>query len=96
LKRSNSGEIKTSYIKDMSDGGIELIVPNINSDNVSKISRSDSVPVFCSLPMPSFKIAKEPQDIANEIDRKCRSIFPISFILVIIIYWTTLAMSSNY
>jgi len=96
LRRSISGEINSSYIKDMSDGGIELIVPNINKDNVSNISRADSAPVFCSIPMPSFKITKEPQDIANEIDRKSRIIFPISFLIVNIIYWTTLALLSYY
>jgi hypothetical protein len=96
LRRSTSGEINCSYIKDMSDGGIELIVPNISKDNVSNISRADSAPVFCSIPMPSFKIAKEPQDIANEIDRKSRIIFPISFLIVNIIYWTTLALLSHY
>lgn len=93
LRRSVSEEIN---IKDMSDGGIELIVPNINKDNVSNISRADSAPVFCSIPMPSFKIRKEPQDIANEIDRKSRIAFPISFLIVNIIYWTTLALLSHY
>lgn len=37
-------------------------------------------------PLPKLR----PQDVANGIDRKCRIIFPVGFIMFNIVYWTVL------
>ncbi|CAG2179064.1 unnamed protein product, partial [Oppiella nova] len=78
---------RKSIVRTGSDGGIELIVPELKLDDISIPSTrpsiiSNSKPNTCS---PVFKA--KPQDIANEIDRKCRLIFPISFLIINIIYW---------
>ena len=69
------------------DGDIELIVPNIRTDNGSIID--------CNRETGNTgKRGKSCQEMANEIDRKCRYIFPISFLITNLIYWTTIALMS--
>ena len=92
MKRAHSDQQSHSYITDMNGGGIELVVPQINVDNISIGSRRESL---TSKETP-VKFKKQPQDIANEIDRKCRIIFPLSFLIINIIYWTILALLSYY
>ena len=76
----------------MEGGGIELVVPRISIDNISVDSRRESRPMS----VRSVKFEKQPQDIANEIDRKCRVVFPVSFLVINLIYWTILALMSFY
>lgn len=42
----------------------------------------------CGWPLDEFKMT--PQDIANSIDRKCRYIFPVGFLIFNVIYWSVL------
>ena len=80
----------------MNEGGIELVVPRISIDDASDDSRRGSANISRTVSMRSVKFEKQPQDIANEIDRKCRFIFPISFLVINLIYWTILALMSYY
>ena len=78
------------YLKSTGAGGIELVVPSMNRDLEAGPECNRGVSVR------SVKFEVDEIDIANEIDHKCRYIFPISFVVINLIYWITLSMMSYY
>nr|WMV64455.1 cys-loop ligand-gated ion channel subunit [Pardosa pseudoannulata] len=56
--------------------------------SLSDLQSVNQMDVSCGWPLDEFKMT--PQDIANSIDRKCRYIFPVGFLIFNIIYWSVL------
>ncbi|CAG2176236.1 unnamed protein product, partial [Oppiella nova] len=75
--------INIDFAKQMSDTKDDVIVrqrgASVRSRTQSSVQILDSI---------CYKLT--PQELANEVDCKCRRIFPLSFLLFNLVYWTIL------
>ena len=85
---------RTASAHNLFRGDLERADPERADSGLSSRRNSltdETIRVNCLVPI----VIKRPEDIANQIDRRCRVLFPISFLITNVIYWTTLGVLSS-